>query len=112
MQARVRIVIRGAVQGVGFRPFVFRLANELQLTGWVSNSAQGLFIEAEGSMRDLHDLILRVGYEQPPRASIQSLEYSFLDLVGFTSFEIRASDKSGAKTALILPDIATCGECL
>jgi len=46
---RLSIVIRGAVQGVGFRPFVYRLATDMQLTGWVSNSPQGVFIEVEGT---------------------------------------------------------------
>ena len=109
---RVKVVIRGAVQGVGFRPFVYRLATELKLVGWVSNTAQGVFIEAEG-MKDVLDVfVLRLQREKPPRASIQSLEFSFLDPVGFSSFTIRHSDESGPKTALVLPDIATCTECL
>lgn len=109
---RVKVVIRGAVQGVGFRPFVYRLATELKLAGWVSNTAQGVLIEAEG-MKDILDaFVLRLQREKPPRASIQSLEFSFLDPVGFLSFTIRHSDESGPKTALVLPDIATCPDCL
>jgi hydrogenase maturation protein HypF len=109
---RLRVVIRGAVQGVGFRPFVYRLATVMKLPGWVSNSAQGVFIEVEGENIRLHEFLFRVQNEIPPRASIQSLEYSFLDPTGFTSFEIRESDSAGLKTALILPDIATCPDCL
>ncbi|MBI5817982.1 MAG: carbamoyltransferase HypF [Verrucomicrobia bacterium] len=109
---RLSVTIRGAVQGVGFRPFVFRLAEELGLTGWVNNSAQGVFIEVEGRRDPLQSFLLRIPREKPPRAYIQSLESSWLDPVGFTKFEIRESDASGAKTALILPDIATCPECL
>lgn len=109
---RLSVAIRGAVQGVGFRPFVFRLAEELGLTGWVNNSAQGVFIEVEGRRDPLQSFLLRIPREKPPRAYIQSLESSWLDPVGFTKFEIRESDASGAKTALILPDIATCPECL
>ena len=109
---RLRVTIRGAVQGVGFRPFVFRLAQELGLTGWVNNSAQGVFIEVEGRHEPLQSFLLRIPREIPPRAFIQSLESSWLDPVGFTKFEIRESDTTGAKTALILPDIATCPECL
>ena len=109
---RLSIVIRGAVQGVGFRPFVYRLAAELNLTGWVMNSAQGVFIEAEGGKEALDRFLLKVQREAPPRASIQSFEFSFLDPIGFTSFEIRTSGASGPKSAFVLPDIAVCPECL
>ncbi len=111
-RARLRMVIHGAVQGVGFRPFVYRLATELQLTGWVLNSSQGVFIEVEGVLAKLEDFLRRLERDKPPRAFIQSLEYSWLDPVGYASFEIRHSDESGRKTAFILPDIATCPDCL
>lgn len=108
---RLRLSIRGAVQGVGFRPFVYRLAHELELTGWVSNTAQGVFVEVEGNMRNVEDFLLRLEKEKPPRAFIQSLESLFLDPIGYGAFEIRHSKESGAKTALVLPDIATCPDC-
>ncbi len=109
---RVKIILRGAVQGVGFRPFVYRLATEMSLTGWVLNSAQGLFIEAEGMRATLEEFLLRLDKEKPPAAVVQSLEFSFLDPRGYAHFEIRQSEKSGKKTAVIMPDIATCPECL
>ena len=108
---RLRVVIRGAVQGVGFRPFVYRLATELQLPGWVINNSQGVFIEVEGSKPQLDTFLLRVEREKPPRSFIQSLESSFLDPAGFNSFEIRHSEESGAKSVLVLPDLATCPDC-
>lgn len=111
-KARLHVSIRGAVQGVGFRPFVFRLARELQLTGWVLNSAQGVFIEAEGQKSRLETFLLRLEREKPPHSFIQSLEFSFLDPRGYATFEIRHSQEAGDKTALVLPDIATCPECL
>ncbi len=110
--ARLKIVIHGAVQGVGFRPFVYRLATELHLSGWVLNSAQGVFIEVEGATEQLEEFLRRLPRERPPRAFIQSLEHSWLDPVGYTVFEIRHSDESGQKSAFILPDIATCPDCL
>ncbi|MFN7928878.1 MAG: acylphosphatase [Blastocatellia bacterium] len=110
--ARLRLVIRGAVQGVGFRPFVYRLATELGLTGWVNNSAQGVFIEVEGAPPILHNFLLRITTERPPRAVIQSLESAFLDPCGYADFTIRHSEDGGAKTALVLPDIAVCADCL
>jgi hydrogenase maturation protein HypF len=112
MHARIHIAIRGAVQGVGFRPFIYRLASELHLAGWVLNSPQGVFTEAEGERASLEAFIIRIEREKPPRASIQSLEYSFLDVCGYHSFEIRTSTSAGETTALVLPDIALCDECL
>ena len=108
---RLRLAIRGAVQGVGFRPFVYRLAGELGLKGWVNNSSQGVFIEAEGGRAQLEQFRLRLEAEKPPRSFIQSLEAAWLDPLGYGSFEIRASQTGGRKTALVLPDIATCPDC-
>ncbi len=109
---RARIVVRGAVQGVGFRPFVYRLATELQLEGWVSNTAQGVFIEIEGARATLDLFQDRLRNEKPSRAIVQSSEVSLLDPVEYRGFEIRESEETGAKTAFILPDIATCADCL
>jgi hydrogenase maturation protein HypF len=109
---RARITIRGAVQGVGFRPFVYRLARELRLPGWVSNSVQGVFIEADGDAATLDEFRFRLERDKPDRAFIQSIECAFLDPAGFTSFEIRSSDDTGEPVTLVLPDIATCSACL
>jgi hydrogenase maturation protein HypF len=109
---RLRVIIRGAVQGVGFRPFVYRLAAELKLSGWVNNSPQGVHIEVEGEQSRLQEFLLRIPSEKPPRSSIQSLESSFLDPVGFDHFDIRRSDTAGEKNTLVLPDIATCPDCI
>jgi len=109
---RARAVVRGAVQGVGFRPFVYRLAKELDLTGWVSNSAQGVVIEVEGGGSALRDFLVRIEREKPPQAIIQSLQFSFLDAAGYRDFTIRNSEEKGAKTVLMLPDIATCAHCV
>ena len=112
MIQRLNIAIRGAVQGVGFRPFVYRLATEMKLTGWVLNSVQGVFIEVEGRKLTLDNFLLRIEKEKPPRSFIQSLEFSFFDPVGFKTFEIRDSNNEGEITAIVLPDIATCPDCL
>jgi len=108
---RAKAIVRGAVQGVGFRPFVYRLAKELNLTGWASNTAQGVLIEVEGGGSALRDFLVRLEREKPPLAMIQSLEFSFLDATGYRDFTIRASEDKGAKTVLILPDIGTCPDC-
>jgi hydrogenase maturation protein HypF len=109
---RLRAVIRGAVQGVGFRPFVYRLARQMALGGWVVNSAHGVVIEAEGIPAALRDFLLRLQREAPPRAAIHSLEFAFLDPVGHPAFHIRESQSGEAPTAAVLPDIATCPDCL
>jgi hydrogenase maturation protein HypF len=111
-RVRVKLALRGAVQGVGFRPFVHRLATEMAVTGWVNNSPQGVFVEAESLRPTLEQFLRRLEAEKPPRSSIQSMETTWLDAVGFSKFEIRASENGGGKSALVLPDIATCPDCL
>jgi len=111
-RVRASVVIRGAVQGVGFRPFVFRLATSLGLAGHVRNSSSGVFVEAEGDEESIADFLLRLEREKPPLAFIQSLESRLLDPSGLGPFAILASDESGKKSAFVLPDVATCPDCL
>jgi len=108
---RLRVSIRGAVQGVGFRPFVYRLATGMGLPGWVVNSSAGVTVEVEGAPSRLEEFRTRLVEECPPRAVVQGVEASVLDPVGMAGFEIREST-GGEKTALLLPDIATCPDCL
>ena len=111
-QHRLSVEIHGAVQGVGFRPFVYRLATELGLAGWVLNDTAGVFIEVEGDELTLAEFLRRLPAEPPPRALIQSLDAAWLAPAGYQRFEIRHSDGQGSKTVLVLPDIATCPDCL
>lgn len=107
---RLHITIYGAVQGVGFRPFVYRLATELGLSGWVQNSAEGVVIEVEGA-HTLIDLFRhRLEHEKPSQALIQAITYSWLSVSGDKAFAIRAST-AGKKMTLVLPDVATCSDC-
>lgn len=108
---RLRLAVRGAVQGVGFRPFVHRLASELGLTGYVQNDGSGAVVEVEGDIARLEEFLLRMGRELPPNAAILGIEPLWLDPAGFSAFEIHKSS-GGQKYALILPDIATCAPCL
>lgn len=103
--------IRGAVQGVGYRPFVYRLATELGLTGWVLNAAQGLFVEVEGTPEGVDSFCRLLQLEAPPRAMVHGLEIAELPVAGYTNFAIRHSNDDGAKTTVVLPDIATCPDC-
>jgi hydrogenase maturation protein HypF len=107
----VRIMLQGAVQGVGFRPFVFRVARELGVTGWVGNSRDGVTIEAEGDRESLDRLIERIRAEKPRHAEISDLQTSFGPCAGFETFQIRESEGRGAATATILADLATCPDC-
>ena len=109
--ARLKLALRGAVQGVGFRPFVYRLAHDLGLTGWVNNSPQGVLIMVEGARAELNIFCERLAAERPPRSSIQSCEASWLDALGYDRFEIRESDLAGSKQAFVMPDLATCPDC-
>jgi hydrogenase maturation protein HypF len=99
------------VQGVGFRPFVYRLAERLGLDGWVMNSPQGVFIEVEGAGPALDGFLTCLEADPPPRAVIQSLEFAWLDPVPYRGFEIRDSARAGEATALVLPDVAMCQDC-
>jgi hydrogenase maturation protein HypF len=108
----LRLTVRGAVQGVGFRPFLLRLAGELGLAGWVSNTARGVLVEVEGHPLQLQAFRARVERDKPAHAVIQGMEASFHEPAGYATFQIRPSDAAGSKTALVLPDYATCTDCL
>lgn len=112
MIKRLSIFIRGAVQGVGFRPFVFRIANKLQLKGFVFNSSAGVKIEIEGLQKSLNDFLLKLQNEKPRLAIINSIESFYLPAVGYTEFRIEESSDESEKTTLILPDFAVCDDCL
>jgi hydrogenase maturation protein HypF len=110
--ARLAVTIHGAVQGVGFRPFVYRLAAELTLTGWVINDSRGVQVEVEGDAIRLAEFLDRITGQAPPHALIVEVETEWLPPFGYTNFEIRHSDGQGDKTVLVLPDLATCPACL
>src|ERR1035438_125212 len=88
---RVRIVIRGAVQGVGFRPFIYRLAEEMNLKGWVINNTQGVFTEAEATQEILRQFLLRIEREKPAISFIQSFEHSFVDPIPYDQLDRKST---------------------
>src|SRR5690349_2240722 len=98
---RRRVAVSGAVQGVGFRPFVYRLAHELNLTGWVANSPQGAIIEVEAPPPLLDTFMTRLQDELPLHAAIQHLVCDGVPLQGESTFEIRQSNHEGVKSAFI-----------
>ena len=106
------VQVRGVVQGVGFRPFVFRLARAHGLTGWVLNGADGVRIHAEGAEAALGDFLRELEAHPPPAARIAALEVARADVAGFRAFEIRASEDRGPPTTRISPDLPVCEHCL
>jgi len=107
-----QIRLRGLVQGVGFRPFVWRLARELGLTGQVANDAQGVLIAAWGPPAALDALQTRLRAEAPPLSRITALESTPLAAAPPPSFTIAASGQGAAPLTQISPDAATCPACL
>ncbi len=106
------IEIRGVVQGVGFRPFVFNLAERLGVRGWVLNHSGGVEIEAEGAAEAVEEFIVALRREAPPLARIEGLTTREIVLRGYEHFEIRRSERQEGRYQLISPDIATCADCL
>ena len=109
---RLRVRVAGAVQGVGFRPFVYKLAREKGLQGWVANGMAGVELEVEGAPETLEHFLLALTRSAPPLARISGIEPLWLPLKGYRDFSIRESRQMGPPLALILPDVATCPACI
>ncbi|MFW2383327.1 MAG: carbamoyltransferase HypF [Acidimicrobiales bacterium] len=111
-----RFLITGVVQGVGFRPFVYRLATELGLTGEVGNSATDVFVTVAGPPRTIHEFTARLRSELPPLARIDELqqveEPDARSATRFSSFTIVESHESSGARTLIPPDTAVCDQCV
>jgi hydrogenase maturation protein HypF len=108
---RLQVRVVGSVQGVGFRPFVFRLAREAGLCGWVRNDGDGVTLEVEGDHAALLDFLERVRRDKPASAIIYALDHRFLQPAGFDAFEIEASQTVERPRVWVLPDLATCPAC-
>ncbi|MGA2924921.1 MAG: carbamoyltransferase HypF [Solirubrobacteraceae bacterium] len=109
---RTRVRVEGTVQGVGFRPYVYRLARELGLDGWVLNDARGVLLEVEGPDGSVGRFLARLGSEAPPLAVLEQVATDDLAPIGGSGFEIVASPHGEAADAPVAPDTATCGDCL
>src|ERR1700751_4322899 len=106
------IRVRGVVQGVGFRPFVYRLARANALCGWVLNQENGVEIHVEGCDASVEAFVSRLKTERPAAAEISSLEIFRSEPAGFAEFIIRESLRSGPPSVSISPDLPVCEECL
>ncbi|WP_431961631.1 carbamoyltransferase HypF [Actinacidiphila sp. bgisy160] len=110
---RRQVLVRGVVQGVGFRPFVFGLARELGLAGHVGNTGDGVVAEVEGAPGAVAAFCDRIGSEAPPLAVVESVSHRPVPLAGGTDFTISPSRPGGAASrTLVSPDTATCEACL
>jgi hydrogenase maturation protein HypF len=104
--------VAGVVQGVGFRPYVHRLATRLRLSGRVGNDIAGVFIEVEGAPENVARFLAALPLDAPPRARIDRVEVTERPVRGLTGFEITASRIGGARVTLVPADLGTCADCL
>ncbi|WP_226876766.1 carbamoyltransferase HypF [Microbulbifer hainanensis] len=109
---RRHLEITGLVQGVGFRPFVYGLAGDCGLHGWVANDARGVCVEVQGEIPQIREFVRRLHAEKPPLARIHSLTSAPLPLQAEYGFTVRESESGAAPSAIILPDLAPCADCL
>ena len=109
---RRRVTVRGVVQGVGFRPFVFGLAHELRLSGYVTNTGEGVVTEVEGERDTVASFCDRIAADAPPLAVVESVSHEPLVAQGGSAFHIQPSRADGPRRTLVPPDTATCADCL
>ena len=112
MIKRSRGAIKGIVQGVGFRPFIYQLALRYNLTGFVINTSQGVDLEVEGVDKNIERFFKEILSESPPLSRISSLEWGDIPLKNGKVFEIRESHAKEERSTLISPDVSICPECL
>ncbi|HWE61806.1 MAG TPA: acylphosphatase, partial [Chloroflexota bacterium] len=112
LRERRAITVQGIVQGVGFRPFIYALAQRHGLTGWVRNDASGVSIEVEGAPVALDRFLQGMRVEAPPLAVLETLTWQSCAAQGACTFRIEESREGAQRRALIAPDVATCAACL
>ncbi|MFO7975065.1 MAG: carbamoyltransferase HypF [Candidatus Hydrogenedentota bacterium] len=112
MNTRIHITVFGAVQGVGFRPFVYGLATRLGLSGYVLNQPRGVTLELEGPRETIDAFLAELESSPPPLARIEHIDKKDIAALGETGFRIRESGATGERTVLVPPDLATCNDCL
>ncbi|MFE6821798.1 carbamoyltransferase HypF [Streptomyces sp. NPDC057690] len=109
---RRRVTVRGVVQGVGFRPYLYGLATELALAGHVTNTPEGVVVEVEGAASAVARFCDRIAAQAPPLARVESVHHREMPPVGGTAFTILTSRTGGPARTLVSPDSATCADCL
>ena len=109
---RARVRVEGTVQGVGFRPYVYRLAGELDLAGYVLNDSHGVLVEVEGDADAVDRFVARLAPDAPPLAVVERLQAEDRAPVHEHEFRILASPQGGVPDAAVTSDTATCADCL
>lgn len=112
MTSACSVRVRGVVQGVGFRPYVFRLARENALAGWVLNAGEGVEIHVEGTPDRLSAFVRDLGSHAPPASTISAIDVAAAAATGIDGFSIRDSMRGARPSARIAPDLPTCESCL
>jgi hydrogenase maturation protein HypF len=112
MASACLIKVRGVVQGVGFRPFVYRIATELHLSGWVLNGEEGVAIHLEGDEPRVQTFLARLKSEAPPASRIFEIEVAPAAAAGLHGFTIKESERNRRPTVRISPDLPVCDDCL
>jgi hydrogenase maturation protein HypF len=107
-----KIIVTGLVQGVGFRPFIYRIAHESNIKGWVENNIRGVTIEAEAKIDDLESFVIDIKKKAPPASDIEEILVEEIPVKGYAVFEIRESSDGTSGITEISPDIAICNDCL
>jgi hydrogenase maturation protein HypF len=111
MNIRRHIDVSGVVQGVGFRPYIYRLATERQLAGTIRNTSAGVAVEVEGAPGVVEDFVARIQPGAPPLAHITQISAREVPCVGAGEFRIIATQAGETVRTLISPDVATCEDC-
>ncbi|WCD90408.1 Carbamoyltransferase HypF [Streptomyces xanthophaeus] len=109
---RRRVTVRGVVQGVGFRPYVYTRAIGLGLAGHVTNTPEGVVAEVEGALAAVSEFCDRLAADAPPLAVVDTVDHCEVPLAGGSGFTIVASRTGGLARTLVSPDVATCADCL
>lgn len=112
MTVAKKIIIKGIVQGVGFRPFVYKNALKNNLTGFVNNTSKGVFVEVEGKIEDINLFIDEIIEKSPVLSKITDIKILNKEVEGFKDFKIIESREEEEAITLISPDIAICDDCL
>lgn len=109
---RYFIVVKGIVQGVGFRPFIYKLALQFELKGFINNNSEGVYIDVEGFEENIRDFIKNISIKLPPLAKIYEIDIDEKKVVNYSAFSIESSSEDKTNFTLISPDVATCSKCI
>ena len=112
MMIAKKIVVKGIVQGVGFRPFIYKNATKNNLKGFVNNTSKGVFIEVEGYEKDITSFIEEIKHKPPVLSKVTDIKIIDREIEGYTDFKIIESVEEEEAITLLSPDIATCDDCL